>query len=259
MAFHDWLGFFDCQGDLLRQGNTDGFVAIKLDFDGHAVLQKVAIFTDKVETYEQMKLTMLNGAHSMLAYTGFLSGHTYVRDVINDASLAILINRHMAAASQVVERISGFDVAQYASDLVERFANTAIAHETYQIAMDGSQKMPQRIFEPALKAAQMDTDIEPFAFATAMWIRYCSGRHEDGETYPLRDPLQTKIATALTNCETPTEIIRAFERNLKMLPHQLMSNTRFATKLKTSLEAIYEVGVEKAVKIEAWGADAANV
>ena len=34
---------------------------------------------------------MLNGAHSMLAYSGFIAGHAYVRDVMADAALAALV------------------------------------------------------------------------------------------------------------------------------------------------------------------------
>ena len=37
------------------------------------------------------------------------------------------------------------DLQGYAAQLLARFANTAIRHRTWQIAMDGSQKLPQRL------------------------------------------------------------------------------------------------------------------
>ena len=89
---------------------------------------------------------MLNGAHSMLAYVGFHCGYKYVRDVMTDSRLVKLIERHMQVALTTLEPVEGIDFKVYAADLIERFRNTAIAHETFQIAMDGSEKLPLRIF-----------------------------------------------------------------------------------------------------------------
>ena len=69
-----------------------------------------------------------------------------------------------------------------------RFANPAIAHETWQIAMDGTQKLPQRLIEPATIALEQGLPLEPYAFAVAAWMRYALGVKENGEKYALRDP-----------------------------------------------------------------------
>ena len=61
-----------------------------------------AIFTNDVGPFEKMKLRMLNGTHSMLAYTGFHSGHKYVRDVMNDKVLYSLVERHILTAAQTL-------------------------------------------------------------------------------------------------------------------------------------------------------------
>lgn len=109
-----------------------------------------ALFVDDVAPYESMKLRMLNGAHSMLAYSGQLSGKTFVRDVMADADHALLVRRHLVAAASTVQGLA-IDLDAYATALAERFANPAIAHSTAQIAMDGTQKLPQRITSPALE------------------------------------------------------------------------------------------------------------
>lgn len=97
-----------------------------------------ALFVPDVLPYERMKLTMLNESHSMLAYSGFLSGHRYVRGVMSDPALAVLVGRHLKAAAAVLPPLPGLDAADYATALIERFRNPAIAHETYQISMDGT-------------------------------------------------------------------------------------------------------------------------
>lgn len=146
-----------------------------------------AIFVTDVTTYERMKLTMLNGSHSMLAYAGLLSGYRFVRDVMADPALSRLVARHLSAAAALMPTLSGIDLTAYAEALLDRFRNRAIAHETSQIAMDGTEKLPQRIFQPALLAIQRGIDPAPFAFATAAWMRYALGRTEGGVSSDIRN------------------------------------------------------------------------
>lgn len=156
-----------------------------------------AIFADHARPFEDMKLRMLSGTHSMMAYAGFLSCRTYVRDVMLSKPRKALVARHMAAASATLANIEGMDCGLHVETLVERFGNPAIAPETYQIAMDSSQKMPQRIFAPALDALDRQQDLSAFVFATAIWMRYCLGRRDDGWIYDLRDPLVQAMAAAV--------------------------------------------------------------
>ena len=160
-----------------------------------------AIFVDDVAPYERMKLRMLNGTHSMAAYTGFLSGRRYVRDVMADEALAQLVARHLRAAAGTLAPLAGIDLDDYARALAERFANPAIAHETYQIAMDGTEKLPQRLLAPAAELAARGGDLRPFAFAVAAWMRYALGRTDAGEAFTLRDPRENEIARAVAGGE----------------------------------------------------------
>ena len=43
-----------------------------------------AVFVDEIEPYENRKLWLLNGAHSLLAYAGQLRGHTTVAEALAD-------------------------------------------------------------------------------------------------------------------------------------------------------------------------------
>ena len=43
--------------------------------------------------------------------------------------------------------ITGVDLLAYADSLIARFSNPALKHRTWQIAMDGSQKLPQRMLD----------------------------------------------------------------------------------------------------------------
>ena len=131
-----------------------------------------ALFVRDVEPYEKMKLRLLNGAHSMIAYLGQLMGLEYVRDVMAVPGLAAHVRRYMLAAAQTLDPVPGIDLVSYQAQLIGRFANPTIAHRTRQIAMDGSQKLPQRIFAAAVDDLAAGRDGLVFADATALWVAY---------------------------------------------------------------------------------------
>lgn len=137
-----------------------------------------AQFVRDVRPHEAMKLRMLNGSHSLLAYAGQLLGLPHVRDAVADPALAPLIRRHMQAAGATLPRGAGLDPGAYAQALMARFANPAIAHQTRQIAMDGTEKLPQRWFAPAAEALEAGADPRPFAFATAVWLAWLAAQNE---------------------------------------------------------------------------------
>ena len=211
-----------------------------------------AIFVTDVAPYERMKLTMLNGSHSMLAYAGFLSGHRYVRDVMADPALSVLVARHLAAAAAVMPPLEGIDLSAYAEALAERFRNPAIAHETFQIAMDGTQKLPQRIFQPGLTALEQGQPLAPFAFATAAWMRYTLGQTDEGQPYALRDPREEEIRGALA--DVPREagaIFDALNALPGLIPAALTTAPGWRAAVTGSLDPMLSQGMVAALREEA--------
>lgn len=213
--------------------------------DWHAV---GAFLVDDVTPYENMKLRMLNGAHSLLAYSGFLSGQTYVRDTMNDRSLRQLINRHIRAAAATLDALDGIDFDAYGAELMQRFGNTNIAHETYQIAMDGSQKMPQRIFAPALVALERGGDFQSFAFASAAWIRYLVGVNDRGETYELRDPRQAEFSAMCAACDRDAvALVEGLNAMPNLVPPALVAHIPFQQSVQTALHQMLTAGMDAAI------------
>lgn len=211
-----------------------------------------ALFVSDVAPYEQMKLTMLNGSHSMLAYAGFLSGQRFVRDVMTDPALSRLVARHLQAAAAELPPLPDIDLGAYAQALRERFRNPAIAHETRQIAMDGTEKLPQRIFNPALLALQRGHDLRPFAFATAAWMRYALGRTDAGAPYPLRDPREDAIRSALAAVPAEAAAISASLLALPgLVPSQLCAAPTWRQAVTDSLHRILSGGMRAAILAEA--------
>jgi fructuronate reductase len=120
----------------------DKFAGPRPDWD------KVGVeFVKDVRPYEEMKLRLLNASHSYLAYAGLNRGHTFVHEAIRDNELRnnvlTLMKKEVVPLLTVPQ---GFDVMKYIDNLITRFQNDRLPHQLKQIAMDGSQKLPQRIF-----------------------------------------------------------------------------------------------------------------
>ena len=155
-----------------------------------------AQFVDDVTPFEWMKLRLLNGSHSTLAYLGFVLGHEYVWQASQDPELALLVQRQMA--TEIVPTLTpppGIDLHHYCGQLMERFRNSALPHRTYQIAMDGSQKLPQRLLGTVRDRMRAGGSWRHLALAVAAWIRYASGAGERGVVITVQDPLAATFAT----------------------------------------------------------------
>jgi fructuronate reductase len=225
----------------------DDFVAGRPDWAAAG-----ALFVADVAPYEKMKLRMLNGSHSTLAYAGHLAGHVHVRDVMADAGLVSIIERHMAAAAATLDPLPGMDLVEYARDLRARFANPAIAHQTYQIAMDGTQKLPQRLLEPALVALERGQSLEPFAFSIAAWMRYALGRNEAGAAYALRDPREAEIRAAVDAAGAePAAIAAALFSLPGLVPPRLAATEAFGSAVMRKLATMMKQGMRAAIDAEA--------
>lgn len=200
-----------------------------------------ALMVTDVSAYEKMKLRMLNGAHSLLAYLGYIGGHEFIRDVMDDAGLAALAYRHMHAAARTLDAVPGIDLDDYASELIARFANKAIAHRTYQIAMDGTQKLPQRLLEPATEALAHGDKAETYAIAVAAWMRYAIGEHGNGERYELRDPRAGEIAALIADVpRTGLAISAAFFTLPGLFPAALTGHRAWTQDVSDKLEILIQ-------------------
>lgn len=210
-----------------------------------------AIFANDVRPYEKMKLRMLNGSHSLLAYSGFLAGHAYVRDVMKDEALVAVIRKHMEAAAKTLDPVAGISFDDYAEQLLERFSNPAIAHQTYQIAMDGTQKLPQRLLEPATFALRNGLPLDSYAFAVAAWMRYCLGMNENREHYDLRDPREAEIDALLGKAgNEPDSIVDCLMALPGLFPDELSTSPEWKRAVSQRLEMMLSRSMREAIEAE---------
>jgi fructuronate reductase len=163
-----------------------------------------------VASYEHMKLRLLNGAHSALAYLGYLAERETIADTVADPVLRAFVEGLWQEVIPVVPAPPGTNLSTYARTLLERFSNPAIRHRTWQIAMDGSQKLPQRLLATARERLSRNLPLPRIALAVAAWLRYVGGIDESGHEIDVRDPLASHLRAVLDKAgNAPQDRVRA--------------------------------------------------
>lgn len=161
-----------------------------------------ATLTADVAPFERAKLRVLNASHSTLAYLGALRGHATIAQAVADPALEATV-RALVDDDVLPTLVApdGLDLVQYRDDVLSRFANPNTGHTTVQVAMDGSQKLPQRLLGTVRD--RLDSGAVPTAAAAtvAAWIAYVRATSQgelevDGRQVALDDPLAPTLAAA---------------------------------------------------------------
>ena len=153
-----------------------------------------ALFVDDIEPFENRKLWLLNGAHSLLAYAGQLRGHTTVAQALADPACRQWITELWDEAEANLP-VPGLDIPGYRAALLERFGNSRIAHNLEQIGIDGSSKLRMRAV-PVLKAElAAGRSGAGAARMVSAWVDYLRSVRAGGSA--VADSAAGRIGTAL--------------------------------------------------------------
>ncbi|GAB4084623.1 mannitol dehydrogenase family protein [Myceligenerans cantabricum] len=136
-----------------------------------------ATLTDDVASFEQAKLRLLNGTHSLVAYAGALAGHATIAEAVADPVIADHARAYLFDdALPTLAAPRGLDLREYGEEILRRFANPHTGHTTIQVAMDGTQKIPFRwggTLADALAAGRVPRGL---AFGLVSWALFVRRR-----------------------------------------------------------------------------------
>jgi fructuronate reductase len=151
---------------------------------------------EDVAPWEEAKLRLLNGAHSTIAYLGGLGGIAHVHEFVASADRRALVDRLWNESAETLASGAGIDLAGYREALMQRFANPALRHRTLQIAMDGSQKLPQRLVAPWRARLERGLASPTIELAVAAWMAWQRGADMQDRRFEVDDPLAETTAMA---------------------------------------------------------------
>jgi fructuronate reductase len=157
-----------------------------------------ARFVESAAAWETLKLRMVNGTHSAIAYLGALAGWQTVDQAMKQPALVHFLEALMREEIEsTLPRLPDLDLQVYRQSLLTRFTNAALAHRTQQIAMDGSQKIPQRWLNTIRALQAQKKPYARLALGLAAWIQYLGGIDTFDIAYPIQDPLNDLLQEIL--------------------------------------------------------------
>jgi fructuronate reductase len=210
-----------------------------------------AVLSDEVHAYELVKLRLLNGSHSLIAYLGLLDGRATIAEAWAQDFVEAAVRACIAADYlPTITLPRGFDTDAYLESLSHRWANAALGHRTSQVGTDGSVKLLQRIPEPALMALRAGRVPHLLALTVAGWIcavapppGFDPGPYAD----EIREPARPRLAAVTRGAPGPREHAIAVLDN-GFLPDELTAHPAFAERVAELVATIARAGIRVAAR-----------
>lgn len=205
-----------------------------------------AVLTDDASPWERLKLRGLNGVHSATAYLGALAGRETIADALEIPHLTTVLRRLIGEdVARSFTPPDGVSVVGYGDEVLARFGNPVIRHRTIQVAMDGSQKLPQRVLHTIADLRAAGIAPRWATLVVAAWMRFVQGRADDGTELPLDDPLAARIRAALADADgTPRAVVTALLGLTEVFPAELAADDEVIDGVVEWLTALDRHGVE---------------
>ncbi|MFM0984114.1 fructuronate reductase [Yersinia enterocolitica] len=243
----DTLGVADACGiacePFIQWVVEDKFVAGRPDWRAAGVQ-----LVDDVLPFEEMKLRMLNGSHSYLSYLGYLAGYQHINDCMADENYRLTARRLMIIEQAPTLRVTGIDLNAYADQLIERYSNPSLKHRTWQIAMDGSQKLPQRMLDSVRWHLQNGGPYRCLALGIAGWMRYVSGVGDNGQPIDIRDPMVDSFKTCVENSEDGVARVQSLLSLKSLFGESLPQQSEFVQAVTEAYLSLQQIGAKETVK-----------
>lgn len=200
--------------------------------------------TNDVSAYENMKLSLLNAAHTLLSYPAFLSGYRKVDEAMGDESIRKFTRQYMDLdATPYVPAPGNTNLDEYKTTLIERFGNHAVSDQVARLCMDGLSKFPVYVIPVLTKMLADGRDPVRIAYLLATYRRYLRSREDDkGQPYEINEPWLTPADEKLINSDNPLDFLalpafagaplkgnRAFEKLYLQMVEAVDKNGAMAT------------------------------
>ncbi|MEB8342450.1 mannitol dehydrogenase family protein [Streptomyces endophyticus] len=213
--------------------------------------QAGAVFTEDVAPYELMKLRLLNGAHSLLAYLGLLRGHRSIDAAVGDELLGGAVE--FAMREEILPTVpepAGMPGKAYVGELLDRFANPALGHRTAQVGSDGSLKIPVRwagTLTESLAAGRVPR-VLALGFAAYVRVITADGAYDEQRLGTVHDDARARLVELASRATGPDGAARLLLAEGGLLPQQAAQHAEFADSVAEFTRILDAHGAEAALR-----------
>ena len=209
-----------------------------------------AIISDDVHGFEIMKIRLLNGTHSLIAYLGMLIGARTIDEAVADPDICSAVEAFMDEMAETLQTPAGISFGDYRASLLRRFGNSATGHRTSQVGTDGSLKVPARIPDPIAIRAEKGLRSPICALLAATLVRVMT---DQSATDPavregLRDPALEILISIGSRYSSETDRVRAVLLDSGIFPTQLADQETFVADCAELGETLRHGGVRAAIR-----------
>jgi mannitol 2-dehydrogenase len=192
--------------------------------------------------YERMKVRLLNGGHSALAYLSYLMGHREVASATQDPLVNQFLRQLMdKEITPTLDPVPGIDLKAYKNSLIERFSNPNVGDQIQRLAMDGSSKLVNNLIPCVRDQLKKNGSVRLLALSLAGWMRYLKAMDEQRKPIEITDPIAERLVS-LANKEPhhPSHLLSIRE----MFGEDLPQSKVFIDELAKALDSLYKDGAK---------------
>ena len=143
----------------------------------------------------------------------------------------------------LVGEIPGVNLTEYKKSLMERFANETIKDQALRICLDGSSKLPKFILPSIAEQLERKGPIRKLTLCVASWMRFLSGKDEDGAEIPIQDPQADRLTAVTKKTRDPKALLE-----LTDIFGDLGKDERFVKELELLVNMLYDKGAKETLK-----------
>ncbi|SEP22425.1 mannitol-1-phosphate 5-dehydrogenase [Propionispora vibrioides] len=153
--------------------------------DGIKPLQNVSYVRD-LEPYIERKLFLVNAAHAITAYMGYLYQCATIQQALEQPEILTVVNRALAETACLLQVKHGFspvELQTYIQTLLRRFANPLLSDQIARVARSPLRKlgMNERLVGPARQLLARNLPAEYVSMGIAAALLYDAEQDEEAE------------------------------------------------------------------------------
>lgn len=224
------------------------FVAAELPFSQTKLNVK---FADNLDIHRQIKVRILNGAHTSMVPVGILAGVELVSEGINHPLIGGFIQHLLYQEIIPLINHDQEELKQFAQDVQDRFKNTRIRHKLISIALNSSSKYATRLLPSFLDFVKETKKLPShIVFAWAALICMYKGEWEGQQIALNDDPEVLAYFKDIWQAHTSdyTSLVEKVLQRQDIWGQDLNHMAELKEALAGFVELIVEEGMEGALK-----------
>lgn len=214
------------------------------------------IWTEDIKPYRNLKVRILNGAHTMFTIPSFLSGNDTVQESVEDEVVGNYIEKGLFNEIIPTLNFSEEKKLQFAQEIIERFQNPFIKHFLLSITLNSISKFKVRLLPSILEYKEMNKQVPPIlSFSLAALISFYSGNYFKNKSniasrkYTLSDDHEViEFFNDLKNENDCDEIVRTVLSNESFWDFDLNSVEGLTGKVSYYYKSIGNLGMKPAMQ-----------